>query len=389
MMLFVTICTLSSAFSIRNSMNRDLREFCRADFQIHMTKVLDDGENVEFTYQNIEDVYAAAGEDLTEGFSETLHFAAYGDPSLTLEDSLGDHLEEIKAQFPYVRFTSKEMLVKVSDHNALCRLYGTNTVELDQDECIMICNFASMQNIRDTALTAGMPVTVFGNTLHSKYDKCQDGFIEIGAQASNMGIYIVPDAVVDENNRICDYFVGNYAADNEEQRYQAENDQRTRSKIVLNGWKEQHPDTELYCIVNTKYDIYDGTIGVGAMVTFLGLYIGLVFLIACGAILALKQLSESVDSIGRYEMLRKIGAEDRDISNSLFWQTGIFFLLPLLLAIIHSVFGMKFAGHILELIGTQRVSASIASTSVILLVIYGGYFLITYYCSKGIIKERK
>ena len=88
-------------------------------------------------------------------------------------------------------------------------------------------------------------------------------------------------------------------------------------------------------------------------------------------------------------MLRKIGADESDISKSLFRQTGIFFLLPLLLACVHSVFGMKFAAFFLEIFGTEKMAESIAATSVIILLIYGGYFLITYFCSKSIIKERK
>ena len=141
--------------------------------------------------------------------------------------------------------------------------------------------------------------------------------------------------------------------------------------------------------LNTKLDIHSGAVGLGAIATFMGLYIGLVFLIACGAILALKELSESVDSIGRYEMLRKIGADESDISKSLFRQTGIFFLLPLILACVHSVFGMKFAAYFLEIFGTEKMWQSIAATSIILLLIYGGYFLVTYFCSIRIIKDNK
>ena len=144
-----------------------------------------------------------------------------------------------------------------------------------------------------------------------------------------------------------------------------------------------------YFRLDTRIDIANASIGMGAIATFLGLYIGLVFLVTSGAILALKELSESVDSIGRYEMLRKIGADERDISNSLFRQTGIFFLLPLILACVHSVFGMKYATYVLETFGTEKLAESITATSIIILMIYGGYFLITYFCSKGIIKERK
>jgi putative ABC transport system permease protein len=139
----------------------------------------------------------------------------------------------------------------------------------------------------------------------------------------------------------------------------------------------------------TKLEIKEAAVGLGAIVAFIGLYVGLVFLIACGAILALKELSESVDSIGRYEMLRKIGAEESDISRSLLRQTGIFFLLPLLLACLHSVFGMKFLIFFLQVFGTDNIAESITVTASVLLVIYGGYFLVTYFCSKSIIKGKR
>ena len=41
--------------------------------------------------------------------------------------------------------------------------------------------------------------------------------------------------------------------------------------------------------------IKENSIGLGAMVTFIGLYLGIIFLISCAAILALKELSESSD----------------------------------------------------------------------------------------------
>ena len=50
---------------------------------------------------------------------------------------------------------------------------------------------------------------------------------------------------------------------------------------------------------------------------------------------------------------------------------------------------MKFAVYFLEVFGTDRIASSIAATSVILLLIYGGYFLVTYLCSKNIIRSKR
>ena len=134
--------------------------------------------------------------------------------------------------------------------------------------------------------------------------------------------------------------------------------------------------------------IKEATVGLTAMATFIGLYLGIIFLISSAAILGLKELSESSDNKERFRMLRKIGTDEKMINKALFRQIGIFFMLPLILALIHSVFGIKFAMVILEVFGDEQLLLSIIMTSVFIVFIYGGYFLITYYCSKNIIKER-
>ena len=87
-------------------------------------------------------------------------------------------------------------------------------------------------------------------------------------------------------------------------------------------------------------------------------------------------------------MLRKLGADDKMINNALLRQIGIFFVFPLLIAIVHSAVGIHFCNYVLEVIGRTGLLPSIIMTGVFLIVIYGGYFLITYFCSKNIIKEK-
>ena len=125
------------------------------------------------------------------------------------------------------------------------------------------------------------------------------------------------------------------------------------------------------------------------MITFIGLYLGIIFLISSAALLALKELSESADNITRYTMLRRIGATDKQLNKALFRQIAIFFMFPLMIAIIHSIFGIKFCMFILETFGKEEMLASVFMTMLFLILIYGGYFLITYYCSKNIIKEKR
>ena len=132
----------------------------------------------------------------------------------------------------------------------------------------------------------------------------------------------------------------------------------------------------------------ESSIGLGALVTFIGLYLGIIFLISSAAILALKELSESTDNKERYKMIRKLGADEKMINKALFNQIFIFFMIPLLLAIVHSIFGIKFANKILGTMGISGLTSSITMTFIFLVLIYGGYFLLTYFASKNIIRER-
>lgn len=374
LMLFVTICTLSAAFSIRNSMNANLRTLCPADFEIKYREY--DYEKFVHADADVSEVYARYGYDIDDYLSESVHFCTYIDENFTFADYLGNRME----------------LVKISDYNALMELYGKESLSMGDGEFILICDYKPSKRMLNEVFEVKKEITVFGQTLNSKYDKCQDGFIEISSQTINAGIFIVPDNVVDDDCTSADYIIGNYKGGTKEEKAEVERIVQSIAKKVheniLTDIENGTLQNGIFIRLNTKIDISESTIGLGAIVTFIGLYLGLVFLIACGAMLALKELSESVDSIERYEMLRKIGAEEKDISKSLFHQTGIFFLLPLLLACIHSVFGMKFGMYFLEMFGTEKLLESIFFSSLIILLIYGGYFLITYFCSKGIIKKK-
>ena len=126
-----------------------------------------------------------------------------------------------------------------------------------------------------------------------------------------------------------------------------------------------------------------------AIATFVCFYLGTIFLISSAAILALKQLSESSDNIEKYAALRRLGASNKMLNRALFVQIAIFFLAPLLIGIIHSIFGIMFASSIIESFGSDGLLASIPMTVSMIVLIYGGYFLLTYISSKRIISEKQ
>ncbi len=260
----------------------------------------------------------------------------------------------------------------------MAKLYSLPTFSLKEDEYVLIANYDNMKAIRNLALKENGNLSIDGKVYHPKYDTCQDGFLMMSATAENTGIYILPDHVLEEKEPVKYHLVANYKGQSKEQKEKLE-------ETFLNKFNR-----EPYCVtVNYKADIYESSIGIGAIVTFVGLYLGIVFLISSAAILALKQLSESSDNKERYQVLRNLGTDEKMINRGLFQQIAIYFLLPLSLAIIHSIFGIQFVHKAIAGIGNINILSSIIMTACFMIIIYGGYFLITYLSSKRIIRENR
>jgi putative ABC transport system permease protein len=125
--------------------------------------------------------------------------------------------------------------------------------------------------------------------------------------------------------------------------------------------------------------------GSKAIISFVGIYLGIIFLITSAAVLALQQLSETSDNRKRYNILQKIGADDRLINMALMKQIAIYFLLPLALACIHSIVGIKVANDVITDVGNIDALSNIIITAVMIGAVYGSYFLATYFSSKQIV----
>ncbi len=130
-------------------------------------------------------------------------------------------------------------------------------------------------------------------------------------------------------------------------------------------------------IMNSKLLVYQDLMGSKLLALFLGLYLGFTFLLAAAAVLALQQLSQAADNTGRYAMLRRLGAEEKLVARSATQQVALAFLLPLALALVHTVVGMKAANDLIAVAGKVDSVGSSLMTALVLLAVYGGYFLAT------------
>ena len=401
LMLFMTISILSVSLSLRNTMQRELADMTPVDLNLSKTANLPEsytnrqGKVINYTKEQIEDSKISIEETLKNNgldmsvLKDVVEIPIYTSNDLTWEDFFGEDYGKVKAQFPKLDYGAAEAIVKISDYNKIAKLYGTEQYELKDDEYIVLCDYDNMAEIRNQVLNeGGHKLTIAGKEYKSKYANCKNGYIEMAASHINTGIILVPDnCPLTEDMKEKTVFVANYNVETEEEKEEIEkNFADNNNSILLQNLDNKGIDLDGI----TKIVIIQSSVGVASIVTFIAIYLGIIFLIASAAILALKQLTESSDNKQRYLVLRKIGCDEKMINRALFRQIIIFFGLPLILAIIHSIFGIQFAMTIMAgLAKSEDLLPSIIATVIIIGIIYGAYFLATYFGSKNIIKEEE
>ena len=396
-MLFLTISILSSSLSLRNTMQEDLKEMTPVDINLYKTANLPEkstnryGKETIYTEEQREDSRTPVSTTLVNNgydmslLKDVVEIATYATDEWVLEDSLGNYLEEAKRQFSMLTYDVPETLVKLSDYNKIAALYGLEQYTLNDDEFLVICDFDSMKQIRDNALKLDSKMHINGKEYHSKYDTCQSGYLVMSTSHTNTGIIIVPDSFdLKEEWKEQYLLAANYNANTEEEKEKIEPILISEDSDIVKNIEAKGIELDGF----SKITIIEASVGIATIVVFIAIYLGIIFLIASSAILALKQLTESTDNKQRYLILRKIGCDEKMIHQALFRQIAIFFMLPLVLAIIHSIFGIQFVLTMMStLASSEQLLPSVIATVVIIGVVYGLYFLATYLGSKNIIKE--
>ena len=383
LMLFITICVLSSALSMKNSLNKNFIDFSPRDIELSKRCNVNQEESdiTDIQKENlklsIEEAFKKFGFDFNSNLKNIVKFSLYYDDNVTLKSTLGSYHEIANKQYPFLNYSDYIILVKNSDYNNIADSFHLEKVKLEDNEYVVVGNYSSIINIKNEALERNTKITINQKDYYPKYKKAINGFYEMGSQETEAGFIVLPDNALKDEQKIRNQIIADYNGN-------PDDIESTVNSITKNN--QFYID---YAItINTKKDIREASIGLGAVVTFLGLYLGIIFLISCAAILALKELSESSDNVEKFKMLRRIGVDEAMINKALFRQIGIFFMFPLILASIHSVFGIMFCNNILKTMGVNFNLKSVIITALFIIFIYGGYFFITYICSKNIIKEK-
>ena len=363
LLLFMTICLLFSAIARKEYKDQEAVKL--APVSISMSKEMTDSKSI-FDIMEVRGISMEDFQDLVSVY--TYHLDEVTNYTL-IGESYGEEYDNQKAE-----------VMKVGDYNRAARVYHMPEYELEEEEYLIVADQEGAVYIRNRGLADDREITIKGKSYHAKENTCQDGYLQMSYQPQNSGILLVPDSVkLGEEEQYKNYVMGDYRDKSKE--FAQEMDQNFAQ--ILNPEQSTYGKIQ----VTTQSAIYDDSIGTSAMYIFLGLYLGICFLISGSAVLALKILSDSADSREKYQILQKLGCEEKEIRRALRRQNGLLFLLPLLLSAVHAIFGIQVCRTMLSIYGSKGSGAALAVTMALTGAIYGGYFLLSHKCSVKIVKE--
>jgi len=388
LMLFFTIVSLSGSLSVKNAMEKSIEETTPADISLSVYEERETAGGNNLTNITLSDMFETCGLD-SKDLKNTAEVSVYSYEGFTFGDFLGGK------SFPGMEsdimgwFGSYEYIVKLSEYNSVARLFGNETFELDENEFVCVSNYDRMIQIRNKALEDGTAVNVAGYEFFPKYNECKSGLICIDDVRNNMGLIVLPDesSVFKKLSPSFKIASADYNAADEEE-YQRIEDSLTEFGSAESQETVRKKYENVLYHYDTKQGIYAESVHLSTVVLYVAIYMGVTFLIAGAALLSLNQLTESEDSRYNYDILKKIGCDKQTADFALLKQTGIFFLMPLLLAALHSIIGFIFFFSMLNGIDTGgSLAPSIAVTVLIIAGIYGAYFAGTYLGSRRIVNE--
>lgn len=369
LVLFLVIVVFSSGYSAQNIISAQLREQVAYDFSL-------DGEyrgpesNPE---EDIPEIFINFPKEIQtsreiKNYAEYSFFnmeetgGKYGDYDLDLS-VLGSNISDSPLYF-----------MKLSEYNQLRKINGLTPCNLSDNEYLIVYEDSGLSVVADQFINKNIPVTVEGNALQTakKAERLTFGNRYFGGI-----VFVVDDSLTEnlwEQKRVLNI---NCISDEASISFQEK----------LEEYRNEAGAEAAFMNYKSKINIYAGNITDKATAAFLAIYLGFVFIITGAAVLAIQQLSEAADNKERYCLLKKLGADKKLLDKALFTQIFSYFMIPLLLAIIHSIVGIKAVYNLLIQLGQVNIASSIVLTAGFVILIYGAYFLLTYMGSKNIVNK--
>ncbi|EOU2039041.1 MAG: ABC transporter permease [Clostridium perfringens] len=361
LMLFLAICTFSGGLGINRAINADLKDLTKFD----VTFWSNSGENIEnlLKEKNI---------DISNIAKEDSNMVMY-DSKIKYSSFLSkEGMTAMKNYFP-VANDNDILVIGENGYNNTLKLLGKEPVNLKENQYLAVGNIDEMKKWVNESLENGKKINISGKTLEPENKKYENINLYNFTMKGDILIFVVKDSLLEGLKPVSSRF-NMMLKDN------------SNTKEELEEVRDQLVESQVYSI--TKKEIYDNAAGLGATMAYLGIYLGLIFIITSAVVLAIQQLTESTDNVERYRLLKEIGVDQKMINKAIFTQVGVYFMLPLSLAIVHSIVGLKISSTIVGVFGNASIMPNIIITAIIFVIIYGGYFLATYLGAKKNINER-
>ncbi|HHL2036886.1 TPA: FtsX-like permease family protein [Clostridium perfringens] len=380
LMLFLTISTLATGLSFKNALEKGLEN--TTPFDASATYYIDEDSKIKTAEESIKELgFKFNPEDKIVSYNE-YKLEKTNLESLLNKNAEGKNIKDIVEAMTYKGTNT----ISISSYNDIRTLSGEKPVSLANNEVLISSNLGEVENTLKNILKNNEKIEIDGkeykianNALIGEGKVIKEAFESTG-MTNNFFTLIVPDNIVSNLKPIANKININFPKNsNEEERVQK----------LFNEYRDGVVDSSKYGFVNgyTKARIYEDNNGMTNIVLFIGIYLGVIFLISSTAVLALQQLSEASDSIDRYKSLRRIGVSQKMINKSIFTQVSIYFGLPLIVALVHSVVAIKVVNGFLTMFNRPDIGVSSLVTALIMVIVYGGYFYATYTGYKSTVKN--
>lgn len=273
-----------------------------------------------------------------------------------------------------------------SQYNKLRQMMGEEPVHIGRDQYLLTCDMGGeLVDLYTKYMAGGHALTLGGHTLKPATDKSDEDAAAIAnsAMGSNPGTVVVADELLSQLN------LQPYSSSllvNYKQGMDTTEADESIKYTVLDNLLVDGKEPGSWGIFNTRSEMYAQAAQMNGLISYLAIYIGFVLVVACAAILSIQQLSNVADGSRSYRVLAQIGCEDRQIRHSVMAQQAVFFLFPLAVGLAHSFVALKVIIELVSIFGNMSIGGTVGLTCAIFLAAYGGYFLVTYLMSAGMVQ---
>lgn len=273
-----------------------------------------------------------------------------------------------------------------SQYNKLRQMMGEEPVHIGHDQYLLTCDMGGeLVDLYTKYMAGGHALTLGEHELKPATDKSDEDTAAIAnsAMGSNPGTVVVADELLSQLN--LQPYSSSLLVNYKQGMDTTEADESIKYTLLDNLLVDGKEPGSWGTFI-TRSEMYTQAAQMNGLISYLAIYIGFVLVVACAAILSIQQLSNVADGSRSYRVLAQIGCDDRQIRHSVMAQQAVFFLFPLAVGLAHSFVALKVIIELVSIFGNMSIAGTVGLTCAIFLAAYGGYFLVTYLMSAGMVQ---